>query len=300
LGLVAAVGADVLLGARLVGAGGASVLLGAGLGAAGGVDVLLGAGFVGACGVTACVVDGGVVAVDVGLTVCAAVGLLVGVAVADSLAVAGSVAVGLGVAVALGVLVGMAVAVAIAVAVAMGVAVAIAVAVANGMAALTMKVAVAEYGKMAVAEYGKMAVPKYGTYSDAVTVWIPAATAGTVNAQALKLPIALVAHCVETLVPAKVTVMMAFASKPLPFIATRLPTRPARGVRLMDRVTVKVALPAYVPYDAVTVWGPAGAAGTLNAQWLVAGRLPLASVVQRPVVLSTAPPKATVRVLLGV
>jgi hypothetical protein len=77
---------------------------------------------------------------------------------------------------------------------------------------------------------------------------------------------------VATLVPAKVTVMMAYASKPLPLTATRLPTVPARGVRLMAGVTVKVALPAYVPSHAVTVWGPAGAAGTLNAQWLLAGR----------------------------
>jgi hypothetical protein len=127
----------------------------------------LGAGLGAAGGVTVCVGDGGVAAVDVGLTACVAVGALVGTAVAVAIAVA----------------IAWGVAVAIAVAIAWGVAVAIAVAVANGMAALTMNLAVAEYGKMAVAEYGKMAVAEYVLYSDALTVWIPAATAGTVYAQ---------------------------------------------------------------------------------------------------------------------
>jgi hypothetical protein len=83
-----------------------------------------------------------------------------------------------------------------------------------------------------------IAEAEYVVPSDAVTVWIPRATAGTVNAQGLKLPLASVVQSVETLLPSKLTVMVAFALKPLPFIATLLPAAPAREVRLMAGSTV--------------------------------------------------------------
>jgi hypothetical protein len=60
-----------------------------------------------------------------------------------------------------------------------------------------------------------------------------------------------------------------------------------------------VALPEFVPSDAVTAWGPAATAGTVNAQLLLAGSLPLASVVQVPDVLSAVPSDVTVRLLLA-
>ena len=65
----------------------------------------------------------------------------------------------------------------------------------------------------------------------------------------------------------------------MPLTAALLPAAPALEARLMAGVTVKVevVVPALVPSDAVTVWGPAGAAGTVNAQAL---KLPVASVVQ--------------------
>ena len=142
--------------------------------------------------------------------------------------------------------------------------------------------------------------------SDAVTGWIPAGLTGTVYAQELKLPLASAVQGMppdavrETLLPSKVTAMGANGAKPLPLTAAGLPTAPALGLRLMARVTVKVALPEYVPSDTATVWGPAVVAGTVNAQVLLAGRLPLASVVQVPDVLSRVPSNVTVRVLLGV
>ena len=136
--------------------------------------------------------------------------------------------------------------------------------------------------------------------SDAVTGWLPAVAAGTVYAQALKRPLALAVQDVATLLPLKLTAMGANGAKPLPLTAAGMPTAPALGLRLMARVTVKVALPEYVPSDTATVWGPAVVAGTVNAQVLLAGRLPLASVVQVPDVLSAALSNWTVRVLLGV
>jgi hypothetical protein len=98
------------------------------------------------------------------------------------------------------------------------------------------------------------------------------------NAQALKLPLASVVQGMPasavtgTLLPPKIKPMVLCGAKPLPFIATLLPTGPTLGVRLMPRVIVKVALPEYVPSDAVTVWGPAVVTGTVNVQWLLASR----------------------------
>ena len=90
---------------------------------------------------------------------------------------------------------------------------------------------------------------------EAVTVWGPAAAAGTANAQALKLPVASVVQDVPTLLPSKVKSIVSYGAKPLPLTATLLPTAPALRVRLMVGfgLTVKVALPEYVPSDAVTV-----------------------------------------------
>jgi hypothetical protein len=88
-----------------------------------------------------------------------------------------------------------------------------------------------------------------------------------VNAQGLKLPVALVVQDVATLLPSKVTVMPPFALKPLPLTATLLPTTPALGARLMAGVTVYVAEAAFAFLsDAVTVWVPAVAAGMANTQ----------------------------------
>jgi hypothetical protein len=47
------------------------------------------------------------------------------------------------------------------------------------------------------------------------------------------------------------------------------------------------------------VYEPAVSAGTVNAQLLLAGRVPLASAVQVPDVLSTVPSNVTVIVLFG-
>jgi hypothetical protein len=59
-----------------------------------------------------------------------------------------------------------------------------------------------------------------------------------VNAQELKLPLALVLQDVPTLLPSKVTVMVACGTKPLPLTAALLPTRPSLGVRLMPGLAV--------------------------------------------------------------
>ena len=74
--------------------------------------------------------------------------------------------------------------------------------------------------------------------SDAATLWIPAGAAGTVNAQALKLPVTSAVQDVATLLPSKVKVMGLYAAKPLPLTATLLPATPALRVRLMAGVTV--------------------------------------------------------------
>ena len=110
------------------------------------------------------------------------------------------------------------------------------------MAALTVKVAVLE------------PVP-----SHAVTLWRPTVAAGTWNVQALKRPLPSLVQgrppsaVAVTLLPPKVKAMVLRGMKPLPFAVAMLSTRPARGVRLMDRVTMKVVLPEYVPSDTVTV-----------------------------------------------
>jgi hypothetical protein len=145
----------------------------------------------------------------------------------------------------------------------------------------------------------KLTEAEFSLPFDAVTVWGPAGAAGTVNGQALKLPIASVVHSVATLLPSKVTARVLYGAKPLPLIAAPLPTGLALGVRLMAELTAKVALPESVPSDAVTVCGPAGAVGTVNAQLLLAGRLPLSSAVQVPDVLSGVPSNVTVRLLLA-
>jgi hypothetical protein len=110
------------------------------------------------------------------------------------------------------------------------------------MAVLTVKVAVLE------------PVP-----SQAVTVWRPTVAAGTWNAQPLKRPLPSLVQgrppraVAVILLPPKVKAMVLRGMKPLPLTVDMLSTRPARGVRLMARVTVKVVLPEYVPSDTVTV-----------------------------------------------
>ena len=74
--------------------------------------------------------------------------------------------------------------------------------------------------------------------SDAVTVWVPPVSGGTVNAQGLKLPVASVVQDVATLLPSKVRVMVPFALKPLPLTAALLPATPALGARLMAGLIV--------------------------------------------------------------
>ena len=104
----------------------------------------------------------------------------------------------------------------------------------------------------------KVALPE-SVPSHAVTVWRPTVAGGTWNVQAPKRPLASVVQgrppsaVAGTLLPPKVKAMILCGMKPLPFTVALLSTRPARGVRLMARVTVKVALPEYVPSDTVTV-----------------------------------------------
>jgi hypothetical protein len=135
---------------------------------------------------------------------------------------------------------------------------------------------------------------KFALLSVAVTVWIPAVTAGTVNVQLRKLPLASAVQDVETLLPSKVKAIVVFAWKPLPLTAALLPAAPALAVRPMAGLTVKVVMPEYVPSDAVTGWIPAGAAGTVNPQEL---KLPLASAVQ--IVATLLPSKLTVMGAFG-
>jgi hypothetical protein len=82
------------------------------------------------------------------------------------------------------------------------------------------------------------------------------------NAQALKRPLASTVQGMPMppgpvtgtlLLPKAKVVMRLCGVKPLPLTATLLPIGPTLGSRLMPRMTVKVALPEYVPSDAVTV-----------------------------------------------
>src|SRR4051812_40799372 len=109
---------------------------------------------------------------------------------------------------------------------------------------------------------------------------MPAVAAGTVNAQAFfvgRLPLSSAVQ-VLSLVPSNMTVILLPGLKLLPLRLTALLTSPALGLRLMAGLAVKLAEAEFaLPFDAVTVWDPAGAAGTVNAQEL---KLPVASVVQ--------------------
>jgi hypothetical protein len=62
-----------------------------------------------------------------------------------------------------------------------------------------------------------------------------------------------VLQSVATPPPSKLTVMVANDAKPLPLTAALLPPAPVLEVRLMAGLTVKVAVPEFVPSDAVTV-----------------------------------------------
>ena len=104
----------------------------------------------------------------------------------------------------------------------------------------------------------KVALPE-SVPSHAVTVWRPTVAGGTWNVQALKRPLPSLVQgmppsaVTRTLLPPKVKAMILCGMKPLPFTFALLSPRPARGVRLTDRVIVKVALPVYVPSDTVTM-----------------------------------------------
>src|SRR5437868_6631916 len=115
--------------------------------------------------------------------------------------------------------------------------------------------------------------------------------------QPLRRPLALAWQLgVVTLLPSKLTVMALSGAKPLRLTVAVLRAAAVLGLRLRDGLTVKVAVPVYVPSDTVNVWSPPVAAGMVNVQLL---SLPLASAVQLPDVLSFSPSNLTVRVLPG-
>jgi hypothetical protein len=101
-----------------------------------------------------------------------------------------------------------------------------------------------------------------------------------VNAQLLlagRLPLSSAVQVPDVLsgVPSNVTVRLLLALKLLPLSVTVLPTAPAAAFRLMAGLTVKLADAEWkkrteatfvLLSDAVTAWGPAGAAGTVNVQ----------------------------------
>jgi hypothetical protein len=66
-----------------------------------------------------------------------------------------------------------------------------------------------------------IAAAKFAMRSDAVTVWVPLDSGGGVNAQELKLPLALALQSVETGLPSTCKVMVLFDAKPLPLTAMR-------------------------------------------------------------------------------
>src|SRR5947209_3649532 len=104
-------------------------------------------------------------------------------------------------------------------------------------------------------------------WSLAVTMWAPGSASGTVNAQLLRLPTALAWQSVETWWLPKVTVRRLFGVKPLPLTAAPLPTGPLLGVRVMPGLRTKRPEAEFaVSSDAVTVWVPGPAAGTVNVQ----------------------------------
>jgi hypothetical protein len=75
-------------------------------------------------------------------------------------------------------------------------------------------------------------------WSDAVTVWVPPVSGGTVNAQLLKLPVASALQSVETGLPSTLKVMVPCGTKPRPLTAMLLPPAPALAVRLMAGLIV--------------------------------------------------------------
>jgi hypothetical protein len=135
-----------------------------------------------------------------------------------------------------------------------------------------------------------MAEAESALLSDAVTAWVPALTAGAMNVQESKLPSTSATQDVAMLLPSKVKVMGLFGAKPRPLSPTLPPTVPLVELRLMAGSTVYVASAElmYVVSNAVTVWDPAVASGTVNTQ----RKLPFASLVQDVASLSSSKPKA--------
>src|ERR671935_287403 len=79
----------------------------------------------------------------------------------------------------------------------------------------------------------KPAEAEFELSSEAVTVWVPVACGGGVNAQELKLPRASALQSLETGLPSTRKVMVLFGVKPRPLTAMRGPSEPRCGVRLM-------------------------------------------------------------------
>lgn len=95
---------------------------------------------------------------------------------------------------------------------------------------------------------------------------------------ALKLPaieVVTVVGAVTTVAPLKVIETTDVPAKPLPATVTVIPAGPEVGVSVIAGVTVNVADGVLVPSEAVTVWAPAVAVGTVK----VAEKLPAAFVV---------------------
>ena len=65
-----------------------------------------------------------------------------------------------------------------------------------------------------------IAAAEFAMPSDAVTVWVPPVSGGTVNAQELKLPVASALQD-WPLLPSTAKVMVLSGAKPLPLTATR-------------------------------------------------------------------------------
>jgi hypothetical protein len=112
---------------------------------------------------------------------------------------------------------------------------------ANGLGAVPEFVELTEAGfvSLAASAFVKIAEAAFAVLSDAATrAWVPAGTAGSVNAQELKLPVASAVQDLPTLRPSKVKVMVPWGTKPWPLTVSLLPTRPTLGVRLMLGLSV--------------------------------------------------------------
>jgi hypothetical protein len=99
-----------------------------------------------------------------------------------------------------------------------------------------------------------------------MTVLAPAVWVGTVNVAAGNEPVAsvVVVPLRVTAEPANVAVIVLEPVQPVPETVTVEPTFPLAGLRVIDGLTVKVAVGELVPSVAWTVWLPYTDAGTVN------------------------------------